>query len=130
VVRRFGPAARHDDVATTSPHVSLVPTELASRRGVTNKTRGLCLADTRDGQDSGVMQALKISLPDEQPTRPFHARPIPRAELTTGPTHLMLVRAPGPTPRSLAWARQREGGQVVDSVRLESMLRLERLNLG
>jgi hypothetical protein len=41
----------------------------------------------------------------------------------------MLVRAPDPTPRGLAWAR-REGAQGLDSVQLESMLRLERLNLG
>jgi hypothetical protein len=44
-------------------------------------------------------------------------------------THIMLVRAPHPTPRGLAWAR-REGTQSYDATHLESMLRLERLNLG
>jgi hypothetical protein len=61
------------------------------------------------------------------PTRPLNARPTPRAEPTQ--THLMLVRAPGPTPRSLAWAR-RDGAQTLDSKRLEVMLRHERLNQG
>jgi hypothetical protein len=41
----------------------------------------------------------------------------------------MLVRAPRPTPRGLAWAR-REGANALDSKRLESMLIAERLNLG
>jgi hypothetical protein len=39
------------------------------------------------------------------------------------------VRAPGPTPRGLAWAR-REGAREIEASRLESMLRFERLNLG
>ena len=65
------------------------------------------------------------------PTRPLNARPAPRIEeaMASAPTHLMLVRAPRPTPRSLAWAR-REGEQSFDSTALQSMLRLERLNLG
>ena len=74
------------------------------------------------------MQALKISLSDELPTQPLNARPSARHEPPAS-THLMLVRAPGPTPRSLAWAR-REGALGFDRVQLESMLRLERLNLG
>jgi hypothetical protein len=61
------------------------------------------------------------------PTRPLNALPTPRTEPTQ--THLMLVRAPGPTPRSLAWAR-RDGAQTFDSKRLEVMLRHERLNQG
>lgn len=78
------------------------------------------------------MLAKKLSHSDsELPTRPLNARPTPpRADVTPpAPTHLMLVRAPKPTARSLAWAR-RKGAQGYDSVRLESMLRLERLNLG
>ncbi len=77
------------------------------------------------------MQALKLALSDELPTRPFNARPAPRPEAPpASQTHLMLVRAPRPTPRSLAWSRREGGGQAYDSARLESMLRLERLNLG
>jgi hypothetical protein len=77
------------------------------------------------------MLAKKLStLDSELPTRPLNARPTPRSEsVPASPTHLMLVRAPRPTPRSLAWAH-REGAQSYDSVALESMLRLERLNLG
>jgi hypothetical protein len=41
----------------------------------------------------------------------------------------MLVRAPSATPRGLAWA-ERKGAQGIEPSRLESMLRLERLNLG
>jgi len=41
----------------------------------------------------------------------------------------MLVHAPAPTPRSLAWAR-RGGAPTFDATRLEVMLRHERLNLG
>jgi hypothetical protein len=41
----------------------------------------------------------------------------------------MLVRAPSATPRGLAWAK-REGAQDIEPSQLESMLRLERLNLG
>lgn len=110
------------------PYVCLVPTEIIPGCLVTNKTRRLCRADTRRGQQSWVMHALKFPLPDDLPTRPLNARPTPRLEQSS-PTHLMLVRAPEPTPRSLAWAR-REGAQGFDAVRLESMLRLERLNLG
>jgi hypothetical protein len=77
------------------------------------------------------MLAKKLSHSDsELPTRPLNARPTPLFEaVPASQTHLMLVRAPGPTPRSLAWAR-REGAQGYDSARFESMLRLERLNLG
>lgn len=74
------------------------------------------------------MLAKKLSQPDsELPTRPFNARPAPRFEASH--THLMLVRAPSPTPRSLAWAR-RGGAQTYDATRLEVMLRHERLNQG
>ena len=111
--------------------VCLVRTELREPGLVTKKTRGLCVADTMSGEDSRVMLAKKLSPPDsELPTRPLNARPTPRPEvITPAPTHLMLVRAPTPTARSLAWAR-REGRQSYDSAQLESMLRLERLNLG
>lgn len=75
------------------------------------------------------MLAKKLSKSNsELPTRPNNPRP-PRFEaVPAGRTHLMLVRAPSPTPRSLAWARR--DGATVDASRLESMLRLERLNLG
>lgn len=64
------------------------------------------------------------------PTRPFNARPAPRFEAVPPVrTHLMLVRTPKPTPRSLAWAR-RGGARAFDATGLTSMLRLERLNLG
>jgi hypothetical protein len=77
------------------------------------------------------MLAKKLSKSNSDlPTRPFNARPTPRFEaVPSARTHLMLVRAPNPTPRSLAWAR-REGSQGFDSSGFESMLRLERLNLG
>jgi hypothetical protein len=66
----------------------------------------------------------------ELPTRPFNQPPAPRFEAVSSPrTHLMLVRTPKPTPRSLAWAR-RGGGQSFDALRLTAMLRYERLNLG
>ena len=112
-------------------NVSLVPTEMRCGLLVTNKTPSLCEADTMNREYSAVMLAQKFSPPDsELPTRPLNARPAPRAEpVAPTPTHLMLVRAPRPTPRSLAWAR-REGTQSYDSIKLESMLRLERLNLG
>jgi hypothetical protein len=98
---------------------------------VTKKTRGLCELDMIAVEDSWVMLAKKLLPPDSEiPTRPLNARPTPRIEaVPASPTHLMLVRAPRPTPRSLAWAR-RDGAQSYDSVKLESMLRLERLNLG
>jgi hypothetical protein len=77
------------------------------------------------------MLAKKHSRSDsELPTRPVNARPSPRAEgEVASATHLMLVRAPAPTPRSLAWAR-RGDAQSFDATRLEVMLRNERLNLG
>lgn len=66
----------------------------------------------------------------EIPTRPSNARPAPRFEAVPPVrTHLMLVRMPKPTPRSLAWAR-RGGAKSFDATGLTSMLRLERLNLG
>jgi len=81
------------------------------------------------GEDSWVMLAKKLSTSDsELPTKPLNARPTPRIEAASH-THLMLVSAPRPTPRSLAWAR-RDGAASLDAVKLESMLRLERLNLG
>jgi hypothetical protein len=76
------------------------------------------------------MLAKKLSTTNsELPTRPFNERPTPREAVASTRTHLMLVRAPGPTPRSLAWAR-REGERDIDVTRLESMMRFERLNLG
>ncbi len=71
-----------------------------------------------------------LSSDSEIPTRPFNARPLPRfdaAPVVSAP--LSLVRAPGPTLRSLAWAR-RELARSYDSAKLEAMLRFERLNLG
>ncbi len=99
----------------------------------TKKTRGLCRADTRVGEDWGIMLAKKLSKSNsELPTRPVnHERPVQGFEaVPSGRTHLMLVRAPSPTPRSLAWARRDGAGADVDASRLESMLRHERLNLG
>jgi hypothetical protein len=77
------------------------------------------------------MQAAKISRADSDlPTRPINDRPQPRFEpLPATRTHLMLVRTPKPTPRSLAWARRKQA-EAFDATRLESMLRAERLNLG
>lgn len=77
------------------------------------------------------MLAEKLSSTEsEQPTRPLNLRPTPRFEAVAPQrTHLMLVSSPSPTPRSLAWAR-RGGTQPFDSARLQSMMRLERLNLG
>ena len=82
------------------------------------------------GEDWGVMLAKKLSNSNSDlPTRPNNARPLPRFEaVPAGPTHLMLVRAPSPNLRGLAWARR--DGATVDASQLESMLRLERLNLG
>ena len=76
------------------------------------------------------MLAKQLSFSEsESPTRPLNARPTSRFEAEPlSRTHLMLVRAPSPTPRSLAWARRDE--EQIDSSRLESMLRFERLNLG
>jgi hypothetical protein len=97
----------------------------------TKKTPALCRVDTELEEDWGVMLAKKLSTSNsELPTRPFNERPTPRFEaVASARTHLMLVRAPSPTPRSLAWAR-REGEHDIDASRLESMMRFERLNLG
>ena len=77
------------------------------------------------------MLAKKLSSSDsELPTRPVNVRPDTHFEQVPPlRTHLLLVRSPSPTPRSLAWARR---GAVagLDAPRLQSMLRLERLNLG
>lgn len=77
------------------------------------------------------MHALKLSTVDSDlPTRPINERPLPRFEpVQNARTHLMLVRTPKPTPRSLAWAR-RKNTEGLDATRLTSMLRSERLNLG
>lgn len=79
------------------------------------------------------MLAKKLSVADsELPTRPLNERPTPRFEaVVSARTHLMLVRAPSPTARGLAWAR-RDGASAheLDALRLESMMRFERLNLG
>lgn len=106
----------------TNPRRSLLDTQ---------KTRSLCGADTDGVEDWRVMQALKLSsLDSDLPTRPINERPVPRFEpVPSGRTHLMLVRTPKPTPRSLAWAR-RKNAEAFDAGRLESMLRSERLNLG
>jgi hypothetical protein len=98
---------------------------------VTKKTRGLCRADTQAAEDWGVMLAKKVtSSTSELPTRPFNPRPAPHfEEVAPSRTHLMLVKTPKPTPRSLAWAR-REGSDAFDGRRLTVMLQLERLNLG
>ena len=97
----------------------------------TKKTRGLCRADTEGEEDWEIMLAKKVSPTDSDlPTRPLNERPTPRFEaVPSARTHLMLVRAPAPTSRSLAWARRGDEGHI-DSSRLESMLRFERLNLG
>lgn len=75
----------------------------------------------------------------ESDTRPINARPtsrhtnlssgVFRAAAASTRTHLMLVERPLPTPRGLAWARHRDA-PALDGRALESMLRLERLNLG
>ena len=84
------------------------------------------------GEDWGVMLAKTFSRSNSDlPTRPLNARPASGCfeAVPSTRTHLMLVRAPSATPRGLAWAR-REGAQEIVPSRLESMLRLERLNLG
>lgn len=87
-------------------------------------------------EDWGVMLAKKPSkYNSELPTRPVNERPLARfEEVPPGRTHLMLVRTPSPTLRSLAWARRDSASlsasTTIDASRLESMLRLERLNLG
>ena len=118
-----------------TPHRSMLevlePLIWLTRAMDTKKTPGLCRADTGPVEDCGVMLAKKLSNSNsELPTRPHNPRPVPRFE-SVAPLrlHLMLVRAPNPTPRGLAWAR-REGTHDYDAVRLESMLRHERLNLG
>lgn len=77
------------------------------------------------------MLAKKLSKTDSDlPTRPTNARPTPRFDaVPPAPTHLMLVRAPSATPRGLAWAR-RQRELEIEPARFESMMRLERLNLG
>jgi hypothetical protein len=77
------------------------------------------------------MLAKKLSSADsELPTRPIHPRPSPVLEpVIPVRTHLLLVRSPSPTPRSLAWARRGQSAEF-DATRLQTMLRLERLNLG
>ena len=67
----------------------------------------------------------------ELPTRPVNVRPTPpRFEAVRPPrTHLMLVEAPSPTPRGLAWAR-RGAAPGFEPTQLQAILRLERLNLG
>jgi hypothetical protein len=97
----------------------------------TKKTRELCLLDTHAVEDWQVMLAHKLLRSDsELPTRPLNERPAPRCEAALAPhTHLMLVRTPQPTPRSLAWARHGDA-QAFDATRLTAMLRFERLNLG
>ena len=77
------------------------------------------------------MLAKKISHSNSDlPTQPFNPRPALRFEaVPSARTHLMLVRATCATPRGLAWAK-REGAQDIEPSQLESMLRLERLNLG
>ena len=77
------------------------------------------------------MLAHQLSHSDsDAPTRPFNARPAPSFEaMPPLRTHLMLVRTPRPTARSLAWAR-RGGSPPFDAVGLTAILRLERLNLG
>lgn len=79
------------------------------------------------------MLAKKLSpIDSELPTRPLNERPTPRFEaVASARTHLLLVRAPSPTPRGLAWARRESTrAQELDASRLESMMRFERLNLG
>ena len=84
------------------------------------------------------MLAEKLThLDPDLTTRPINARPLDGVPLESGHfeavppsrTHLMLACAPRPTPRGLAWAR-RGGAPSFDAPRLESMLRLELLNLG
>ncbi len=75
------------------------------------------------------MLAQKLLVADELPTRPLNTRPTPLPEAPVSSTHLMLVRAPCPTARSLAWARHK-GNQAFDAAALQSLLRFERLNLG
>jgi hypothetical protein len=78
------------------------------------------------------MLAKKLSnSSSELPTRPVNVRPTPPSFEAVRPprTHLMLVQAPHPTPRGLAWAR-RDVAQGFDATGLQVILRLERLNLG
>jgi hypothetical protein len=76
------------------------------------------------------MLAKKLSPADELPTRPLNARPTPRPEASAIATSYHLpMSPPSPTLRSLAWA-DHWGASGLDLAALESMLRLERLNLG
>jgi hypothetical protein len=78
------------------------------------------------------MLAKKLShSSSELPTRPVNLRPLPPTFEAVRPsrTHLMLVEAPHLTPRGLAWAR-RGVALGFDSIGLQLILRLERLNLG
>ena len=72
------------------------------------------------------MLAKKLSR-SERPTPP--ARACEFEPVVALSTHLLFVHSPRPTPRSLAWARRR-GAFGFDASGLQSMLRLERLNLG
>jgi hypothetical protein len=82
-------------------------------------------------EDWGVMLAKKFSSsPSDIPTRRFNARPSrPLEPVPASRTHLLLVQSPAPTPRGLAWAR-RGDDLALDATGLQTMLRLERLNLG
>jgi hypothetical protein len=78
------------------------------------------------------MLAKKLSnSSSELPTRPVNLRPTPPSFEAVRPprTHLMLVHAPHPTPRGLAWARRR-AAHGFEPTGLQTILRLERLNLG
>jgi hypothetical protein len=76
------------------------------------------------------MLAKKLPLVDsEDPPQPTHGGLSRRSEPVAARTHLLLVPAPSPTPRGLAWARH-GGAPALDAAGLISMLRLERLNLG
>jgi hypothetical protein len=77
------------------------------------------------------MLAHKLLLTNSDiPTRPINDPPLPAEGAGQGArTHLMLVRTPKATPRALAWARAKDA-EAFDALRLQSMLRSERLNLG
>jgi len=77
-----------------------------------------------------MLAKQRITIDSELPTRPLEARPSsPLEPVRPAHIHLLLVPSPSPTPRSLAWAR-RGSSPVFDATALQSMLRLERLNLG
>jgi hypothetical protein len=74
------------------------------------------------------MLAKKFSESEIQPARPHGARPSPSTEAPASERlHLMLVREPKLNHRGLVWARSKLS---FDAAHLQSMLRLERLNLG